>query len=303
MQGPGGLTLTNADNTIQGYGVIGNGGLTVINQAAGTINANSSGNTLTLNGNGGITNMGILEATSGGILNINNMTVSDVGDRILGNGGSVQIENATIIGGALTATNGGTFNQGVNGTSVTLDGLTAGPLTISSGTTWNTGNNSNTYVQGSIVNDGAIAVTAGGNSNSTLNLQANTTLSGGGTVTMGSSDGTGTAYIVQGPGGLTLTNADNTIQGYGVIGNGGLTVINQELHHQRQLFRQYADPEWQRRHHQHGNAGGHQRRHPEHQQYDRQRCGRPDPRRRRRRANRERHDHRWRSDRDQWRHL
>ena len=184
MQGPGGLTLTNADNTIQGYGVIGNGGLTVINQAAGTINANSSGNTLTLNGNGGVANMGILEATSGGILNINNMTVSDVGDRILGNGGSVQIENATIIGGALTATNGGTFNQGVNGTSVTLDGLTAGPLTISSGTTWNTGNNSNTYVQGSIVNDGAIAVTAGGNSNSTLNLQANTTLSGGGTVTM-----------------------------------------------------------------------------------------------------------------------
>ena len=135
--------------------------------------------------------------------------------------------NATIIGGALTATNGGTFNQGVNGTSVTLDGLTAGPLTISSGTTWNTGNNSNTYVQGSIVNDGAIAVTAGSNSNSVLNLQANTTLSGGGTVTLGSADGTGAAYIVQGPGGLTLTNADNTIQGYGVIGNGGLTVVNQ----------------------------------------------------------------------------
>jgi hypothetical protein len=231
VQGPGGLTLTNADNTIQGYGVIGNGGLTVVNQAAGTINANSSGNTLTLNGNGGITNMGMLEATSGGILNINNMTVSDAGDRILADGGGVQIENATIIGGALTATNGGTFNQGVNGTSVMLDGLTqsgstpAG-ITISSGTTWNTGNNSNTYVQGSIVNDGAIVVTAGSNSNSVLNLQANTTLSGGGIVTMGSSDGTGAAYIVQGPGGLTLTNADNTIQGYGVIGNGGLTVFN-----------------------------------------------------------------------------
>ena len=229
QQGQGGLTLTNADNTIQGYGVIGNGGLTVINN--GTINANVSGQTLTLNGSGGVTNTGTLEATGGGILGISNITVNDAVSSIQANGAgsSVLIQNSNIVGGALTTTGGGTIGQG-NSSWVLLDGLTqvgstpAG-VTISNGTTWNTGHNSTTYVQGSIVNKGTIALNAGGYNNSYLQLQANTTLSGGGTVTLGS-DGTATAFIQQGQGGLTLTNADNTIQGYGTIGNGGLTVIN-----------------------------------------------------------------------------
>ena len=81
-------------------------------------------------------------------------------------------------------------------------------------------------MQGSIVNKGAITVIAGnGYNNSVLQLQANTTLTGGGTVTL-SSDGTATAFIQQATNGLTLTNADNTIQGYGTIGNGGLTLAN-----------------------------------------------------------------------------
>ncbi|MGD1031904.1 MAG: choice-of-anchor D domain-containing protein, partial [Opitutaceae bacterium] len=139
----------------------------------------------------------------------------------------MQIEGSTIVGGALTATGGGTFNQGVNDTNVTLDGSTSGALTLSSGTTWNNGWNSATYVNGSIVNSGTIGITSGGGGyNSYLELQGNTTLSGGGTVTLGSSDGSGTAYILQTGSNLTLTNADNTIEGFGVIGNGTLAVIN-----------------------------------------------------------------------------
>ena len=126
LKGTSGLTLTNADNTIQGYGTIGNGGLTLAN--AGTINANSFGNTLTLNGSGGVTNTGTLEASNGGILLINGITVYDVGDSIQANGGAVQIQSSTIIGGALTASNGGTFNQGVNSTGVLLDGSTQARL-------------------------------------------------------------------------------------------------------------------------------------------------------------------------------
>ena len=228
QQAVGGLTLTNADNTIQGYGVIGYDGLALVNQAAGIIDANVSGKTLLLNAN--TTNHGTLEATNNGILQISGVTVNDQGSSILANGGQVQILNATLDGGALTAINGGTFNQGVNNTSVTLGGATAaGTVTISAGTTWNNGWNSTTSINsGALVNNGAILVTAGNNGySSRLNLVGNTTLSGGGTVTLGSSDGTGSAIIQQAVGGLTLTNADNTIQGYGVIGYDGLALVNQ----------------------------------------------------------------------------
>ena len=60
-----GQTLTNAGDVIEGTGTIGtNGHLTVIN--GGTIDANISAGTLTLNGTGGITNTRVFEATNGG---------------------------------------------------------------------------------------------------------------------------------------------------------------------------------------------------------------------------------------------
>src|SRR5260370_42165996 len=58
QQSGGSFTLTNVDNTIEGTGLIGNGGLTVVNESGGTINANLSGGGLTLNGGGGVTNAG-----------------------------------------------------------------------------------------------------------------------------------------------------------------------------------------------------------------------------------------------------
>jgi hypothetical protein len=224
FQQAGGTTLTNADNTIQGYGIIGNNGLTLVNQAAGTIDANVSGQTLLLNG-GGITNSGTLEATNGGILSISGNTVNNAGASITANAGSVLIQGSTIVGGTLAGLNGGTFGQGNNST-VTLDGSTAGALTLSSGSSWTTGPGSITYVQGSIVNHGAFALDAGSGGSTSLALLNNTTLSGGGTVTLNSGDNNGQVYIYQQAGGLTLTNADNTIQGYGEIGNNGLRVVN-----------------------------------------------------------------------------
>src|SRR4029077_8936930 len=51
-----GQTLTNTNNVIQGAGIIGNGSLALVNQAGGTINANSAGGAfdtgLALNGSG-----------------------------------------------------------------------------------------------------------------------------------------------------------------------------------------------------------------------------------------------------------
>jgi hypothetical protein len=217
-----GLTLTNS-GVIQGAGVIGNDGNFTLSNS-GTVNANSSGQTLTLNSNslGGVTNTGTLEATNNGTLQISTV-INNAGGNITANGGAV-LSNSTIQGGTLNTTNGGTM--GTNpASSSTLDGSTHGALTISAGSTYANGNDSFLFTLGTLTNNGNIQVSAAGNS-SVLDLTANTTLNGGGTVSL-STTGAGSAIIEQLSGGLTLTNAGNTIQGAGIIGNGGLTVNNQ----------------------------------------------------------------------------
>ncbi|HEY6343447.1 MAG TPA: PEP-CTERM sorting domain-containing protein [Bryobacteraceae bacterium] len=212
----GGLILTNNGN-ISGAGIIGNGGLALVNN--GTVNANSSGQTLTLDGSGGVTNNSVLEATGGGTLFISSITVDNSGGSINGNGGTVEVGgNATIQGGQLLGTLETAPNQ-----NASLDGATNGPLTIAAGATYTNGNNSDLFVQGAIVNNGSLNIAAGAN-NSIMGLLANTTLSGTGALTLSTSGG-GTAIIEQQAGGLTLTN-QSTIQGTGIIGNGGLTVVN-----------------------------------------------------------------------------
>src|SRR5215470_9457019 len=113
-------TLTNVNNTIQGVGVI-----ELVNLVnGGTINANSTagygGLTLTApsvtNSNGATG--GLLTATNGGTLAIQT-TVNNAGGNITANGGTVQLNGATIAGGTLNTLTGGTLsNLGV----ATLDG-------------------------------------------------------------------------------------------------------------------------------------------------------------------------------------
>jgi fibronectin-binding autotransporter adhesin len=212
-----GLTLTNVNNLIEGAGIIGNSALTLVNQSAGTVDANISGQTLHLNGSGGTTNTGLLEATSGGTLQLDSTTVNNAGGNITGSGGGVVVLNSsTIQGGTLN----GAFQTIANG-SGTLDGSTNGAITLSSGATYTNGNNSTLIAQGTINNNGNINLAAVGN-NSDLNLQNNLTLNGSGTLTM-STTGGGTAIIQEGVGGLTLTN-NSTIQGAGNIGGGGALI-------------------------------------------------------------------------------
>ncbi|HXZ14998.1 MAG TPA: hypothetical protein VEH77_03355, partial [Roseiarcus sp.] len=96
-QAVGSSPLTNVDNTIQGFGNIGsNTSLAFVNQ--GTVNANVSGQTLTLTG-GGVTNSNLLEVTNNGTLAITT-SVNNTGGAITANGGTVAISNsATITGG------------------------------------------------------------------------------------------------------------------------------------------------------------------------------------------------------------
>ncbi len=224
-QAVGGVTLTNVNNTIQGAGNIGNGGLTLVNQA--TINANSSGQTLLLNGSGGVTNTGLMEASNGGVLQMNSVTVNNGGGHITANSGSnVQIFGNSVIQGG-TLTNNGSFFGTPVGQVAYLDSTTsAGVVTING--TYTTDYNSNTYLRGTFTNTGTILVNGGSGSNTQLLPDSGSVmLQGGGAVTLVTTSGGGSAFIDQGVGGVTLTNVNNTIQGAGVIGNGGLTLVNQ----------------------------------------------------------------------------
>ena len=64
--------LTNVDNTISGVGWIGSGdgNLTLINDAHGTIEANVTGGALILDTGNDIKNDGLLEAANGGVLKV-----------------------------------------------------------------------------------------------------------------------------------------------------------------------------------------------------------------------------------------
>jgi fibronectin-binding autotransporter adhesin len=208
-------TLTNVNNTITGFGNLGNGTLTLVNQ--GTINANGQANTgrLTVQpGSGGMTNTGTMEATNQGTLVLTG-TFNNTGGTIeaLGETGgtvtpTVQLTAGTVInGGTLTTTTVGSNSGLIEGTgAVTLNGVTnSGTYAVNAGTT--------TTLEGTITNSGSITL-----SGSTLSLGNSVTLNGKGTVVLSNS---ASNLITGATSGLTLTTA-NTIEGAGTISNLGI---------------------------------------------------------------------------------
>jgi len=215
-------TLTSSV-TIQGNGVIGNGSLALVNN--GTINADISGAVLTLNGSGGITNAGLMEATGGGILNLSNTPINNAGGSITVKDAASAVEitgTAVIWGGTLTNTAGG-FLGTPQGEVAYLNGATHGALTINGTYTNDLG--STTYIQGNIQNNGNIQVNGNPGSGSPLGLflTGNTTLQGSGTVTLSSLGGAGAA--IQGTG-ILYNGANSIIQGSGYVVSEGLALVN-----------------------------------------------------------------------------
>jgi fibronectin-binding autotransporter adhesin len=229
LAGTSGLMLTNVNNTISGTGQIGNGsGLLFVNEASGIVDA--SGGTLTISPydssttTGSTTNQGLLEATAGGVLQLEN-TVTNTGGTILATGTSggmsptastVELNGVSITGGTLTSSSGGVF-ESINTWNSTTPTLTT--LTISSGTTLDIPNNDGLNLgAGTITNDGTINLQSSGN-NTELVIAGSTTLSGTGTVMM--SNSAGNIFT----GGGTFTNGE-TIEGAGTIGDSDLTLVN-----------------------------------------------------------------------------
>jgi len=224
----GGGTLDNVNNSIQGEGIIDNSG-TLNNEAAGTINANSTGsaltNTLALE-YGTVNNAGVMEATNNGVLQLYETTVNNFGGGIAANGlgASVQLQNSAILGGTLT-NNGGAFFGTPSGYAAALDGSRSGAITLNG--TYTSDFGSTTYLYGTINNTGDLLANGGGGSNTFLNADAGlTTLTGGGTVSLSTTTGGGNAWLYLYDGGA-LDNVNNTIQGEGIIYNNGATIINE----------------------------------------------------------------------------
>jgi hypothetical protein len=140
-----GVTLTNTNDTIQGAGLLGDSGALAINNK-GTINANSSGQSLNVGqGGGAITNTRTLEATAGGHLFLA-QAISGTGQLKVGANSTVELGGATsenttflsataatlLIDNATTNSYGGVLNSFVKGDILELGNTNATTATPTS---------------------------------------------------------------------------------------------------------------------------------------------------------------------------
>ena len=124
-----GETLANYDNVISGYGQIGDGsGALTLDNAQGTIAANVSGQTLTVDTLHTITNMGTLEASNGGTLMIDDPVSNSGAGNALIEGGIVDFASTTNVN-EIMFNNGSGYGELIlgdptNGYSATINGFT-----------------------------------------------------------------------------------------------------------------------------------------------------------------------------------
>ena len=226
-----GDTLDNVDNTISGYGLLGNGLMTLTNEVKGTINA--TGGLLTVDtGKNSIVNKHLIEATSG-VLDLRS-NVTNAAATITAAGGIVKLDGMTVSGGTVSSSSGSGI-QAIG--TATLDGTTTA-VTLATGTQLAVASGDTLVLNGSVINQGTVGIAGNGagvinqipNSVATLSVGGVVTLSGGGTVSL--SDVSGYAespsQVITGTvAGDTLDNIDNTISGYGLLGNGLMTLKNE----------------------------------------------------------------------------
>lgn len=198
------MSWMNADNIVQGTGIIGGNGLTAFVNG-GIVNANVPGRALVFNvqqlpnQRPAIVNTGLLQATGGGILTIQ-ADVDNTGGRILADAATIPIGNA-ITGGTLLSRNGGSI---VGSGATTLTNVTIG----AGGTFSAVGPNAVTLVT-ALHSQGNFSL-----SGATANLPGNLVLDGGGTVTLANG---GALRQRDFNGGFTLSNVNLVIQGAGTV--------------------------------------------------------------------------------------
>jgi fibronectin-binding autotransporter adhesin len=140
----------------------------------GLVNANVPGGTLNFWA-AGATNVGVMEATNGGTLELG--SVNNTGGTILASGGTVTIEG-TVTGGTLTAT--AQSSLVISGYPSILGGVTLSPSTSAT-----VEQGSLVYITGGLVNNGTITLTCvPGWVDTALYFENSQTLSGSGSIVL-----------------------------------------------------------------------------------------------------------------------
>ena len=103
-------TLVNINDTIDGTGTIGNGNGNLTLQNSGIVNANVSGEQIVIKTGNTVTNYGLLEASSGGVLTIDD-SLANFGT-LAASGGVLQALGAVSGSGSATISGGGTLELG-----------------------------------------------------------------------------------------------------------------------------------------------------------------------------------------------
>jgi hypothetical protein len=217
INGSGGGSLRNVNNTIQGSGAVGLNVINIVNESL--IVANQTAN-LTIDPLATCGNTGTLRAEAGAELILSAGTYNNVGGVIEAlNASTVSLSSASIVGGTLQTSGTGIIQTT---TSESLDGSS------------NTVTNSGSVL---IRNGDVLSVSGTINNTSTIDLSAiaaltflrcaggPVTLTGAGTVTMSNSSNN----RIDATGGGSLTNVNNTIQGSGNVGVNLMNVTNQSL--------------------------------------------------------------------------
>jgi hypothetical protein len=210
--------LVNVNNLIQGAGLIGNGTLTLDNQAAGTIDA-TGGNRLVIQLAGALTNEGKLEATGGNGLQITGGTTITNTGTILASGANVFLDSVSVVGGALQTAGTGLYIEG-GSISTKLQNTT-----LTTGSYFQIDNTSSLDAVGTLTNKGTVVVQGYNSTTQFVVDSATMTLTGAGTVQLLDS-GTNT-QIVGAAAADKLVNVNNTIFGAGLIGNASMSLDNQ----------------------------------------------------------------------------
>ncbi|MEO7995991.1 MAG: S-layer family protein, partial [Gemmatimonadaceae bacterium] len=187
-----GVTVRGENGTIGAQFQVASGGTSILNN--GKISADVSGGTLTIQ-QATVTNNNLLEAKNGGTLQLqSNVTNGVNGVLDVNNSGVMAMQGVTISGGTLTSSTGGRFFAN-NSAANTLDNVKVNG-TIDLATT----QGQLRIVNGIAMGGGNINV----NVNSALVFTGNTTVTGNGTITLGSTGGSNTVALDNSNSVLTL---------------------------------------------------------------------------------------------------
>ena len=232
--GTGTNTLHNA-NTIEGSGTIGGDKLVFINQACGIVDADMCGHTLVLDTGSTVVNLGLLEATNGGTLEIDD-NVCNVGGTIAasGHGSVVDLVGVTVTGGTLETSCDGLIET--TGTSTLLN------VTIADGSTLEAGTGATFLLEGTTTVSDPVTFQGGGTfelsgdhakivgSGGNADLHNYATIAGAGTIGNCALSLTNECSgVIDATGCLTINLEPNTLTNYGLMeatGGGELTLLS-----------------------------------------------------------------------------